>query len=173
MKNLLYIFSLLLLFSFSTTTTPQSSDTPPKEKVFGNYRFVSTDSDSGATLSMYYNKRQLLYWTTPDGLFDTIVQTELNNDNIPDFLFENAVEDGSTLYALISVSKRKFEEKKVSDNFRGIRCSENNEVLTHLQPLTIKDVNNNGNNEIIVNLIKSGENLSSISCTDTFYIDGK
>jgi hypothetical protein len=143
----------------------------PKVTEIDNYTFVSGYSETAATLGMYYKNKLINFWTSTDGYFDTIIKVNLNNDKISDFLFENAFEDGSTLFALISQTKTDFTEKKVSDNYNETYCIEGGDTLNNLQPLTIKDLNNNGKNEIILNLIKLKDELISISCTDTFYID--
>lgn len=181
----IYILTLLLLFACNSVDRPVTDDPKyasgidsvtkeliePKVTVFEDYQFISGYSDTAATLGMYFKNRQINSWTSVDGFFDTIMKVNLNNDNLPDFIFENAFEDGSTLYALISGTNTAFEEKKVSDNYHGVYCIESWDTLKHLQPLIIKDINNNGKNEILVNLVKLNNKFFAISCTDTFYID--
>ena len=118
----------------------------PIVKKFGHYTFVSDYSDTASTLGLYYKDKELNIWTSSDGYFDTVMHVNLNNDDIADYIFENAFEDGSTLYALISKSKTEFKEKLITDNYHGIYCLEGADTLIGLQPIVIKDINNNGNN---------------------------
>ncbi len=185
MKTIIYILVLLSLIACNSIDSKVMNDPkytggfeyetqmPIKPKItkFGNYTFVSGYSDTAATLGMYYNNEQLNIWTSLDGYFDTIMEVNLNNDNLLDFIFESAYEDGSTLYALISKSEKQFEVKKVSDNYHGVYCGESGDTLSNLQPLIVKDIDGDGNNEILINLVKFNEELVSISCTDTFYIN--
>ncbi len=120
---------------------------------------------------MYYKNKEVRVWTSADGFYNNIWKVDLNTDNIPDFIFENAFEDGSTLYALISMSDKDFQEKLITDDYGGYYCVESSDTTQNLHPLVIKDINNNGNNEVIANLAKLNNKLFSISCTDTFYID--
>lgn len=120
---------------------------------------------------MYYKNNEVRVWTSADGFYNNIWKVDLNTDNIPDFIFENAFEDGSILYAIISKSDRDFQEKLITDDYGGYYCIESSDTTQGLHPLVIKDINNNGNNEVIVNLAKLNNKLFSISCTDTFYID--
>ena len=43
--------------------------------------------------------------------------------------------------------------------------------MQHLQPPLIKDINNDGKDEIIVRLAKYDNKLFANSCTDTIYAD--
>jgi hypothetical protein len=184
MKLELNLLILLLLFSCKSieTTTNNSryssgieygknEPIKAKELIFGNYKFISGYSNTAASLGMYFKGKQINFWSSIEGAFDTIMKVNLNNDQIADFLIENIFEDGSTLYALVSKDVTEFEKKKITDNYYGTYCIEGSDTLYNLLPFLIKDIDNNMTNEVIVNLAKINNQIIAISCTDTFYID--
>lgn len=145
----------------------------PKLFRFDNYTFVAGYSnDSGnSTLGLYFKDKEILFQKSSDGFYDTVITANLNNDGVPDFLVIYCYEDGCELSALISKSKTAFANKRLRDDISEIYCSATRDTMQHLQPLLIKDINNDGKDEIIVNLAKFNNQLIANSCTDTVYAD--
>lgn len=86
----------------------------PKDFVFDDYKFTLGYSDSAANVIMYYKQKEVLVKTSIDGYFDSVAATDINSDNIPDFYLYNNFEDGTDLYALISVSKNSFRDSLIA-----------------------------------------------------------
>jgi len=140
---------------------------------FDNYTCISGATDSCcAYLALFLDRKEVFYkkLDSSEGLFDTVMTANLNNDGVPDFIIICNWEDGSDLSALISKSKTSFTEKQFGD-ISEIYCTATGDTIQHLQPLLIKDINNDGKDEIIVNLAKYNDLLIANSCTDTIYAD--
>lgn len=144
----------------------------PKEYQFGDYSFITGHPNFGgnASLGMYFRDKEILYQTTSDNEYDSILITKLNNDSIPDFLVINAYEDGSTLSAIISKSIASFTFKdfhvQLSDYYCGNLRGDTSKFIV---PITIKDINHDGDDDVIVNLVKMNGQVFGIACTDTIY----
>jgi hypothetical protein len=143
----------------------------PKTYHFGDYLFVTGfPNDSGiSSLGLLYKGTEICYETTRDGFYDTIILANLNNDRIPDFLISVGYEDGATLNGLISHSTIKFSYIKLLDEWQERYCPESGDTLQHILPLQIKDIDGDGSDDIIVNLVQILERRFAISCTDTVF----
>ncbi len=127
-------------------------------------------NDSGiASLGLYYENKEILYETAPDGLYDTVMIANLNNDGIPDFLIEYAFEDGATLLGLLSKTKTLFIERQLRDEISDYYCGDIGDTSNYIIPLIISDVNHDGKDEVIINSVKMNGKSFGISCTDTIY----
>jgi hypothetical protein len=145
----------------------------PKIFKFDNYTFVSgfpNDSVS-ASLGLFYNETEIFYETSYDGFYDTVMIANLNMDGTPDFLVSFAYEDGASLFGLLSSSKTTFSIKNLFDEWSDVYCLEGGDTLMKIIPLQIVDLNNDGKDDLIVNLVKINETVLSISCTDTVIAD--
>lgn len=145
----------------------------PRTFPFDNYTFVTGfPNDSGITsLGLYYGSKEILYETAPDGFYDTVMIANLNNDGIPDFLASYAYEDGASLSGLISNSKINYTKKGLFDEWSGTYCGVGGDTLRYTLPLQIRDINHDGKDDIIANLIRINNEILSISCTDTVFAD--
>jgi hypothetical protein len=145
----------------------------PKLFQFDSYTFISGFSnDSGnASLGLFYEGTEIFYETSSDGFYDTVIVANLNSDGIPDFLVSFAYEDGASLTGLLSSSKTTFSSKKLFDEWSEIYCIESSDTLMNILPLQIADINMDGKDDLIVNLVKINETVLSISCTDTVIAD--
>lgn len=187
MKRHFYIFYLIFLFSCSsdkstdnennlkgdTTNLSNCSETPlegPNEISFNNYHFIKSDSNGSSTLELYYFDRLIFKKTQQDGIYGRIHTAKLNKDNITDYLIEYLYEDGAELYALTSISNQDFKYKLIKDEIAETYCIAGLDTLNGLQPLIIKDINNDSIDEIIVNVILIDNNPIANSCTDTVYV---
>lgn len=185
MKNLYILLTFFILTSCTTFETKILDDPKyasgkeygtnkkiePRIFKFDNYTFVTGYSDSAATLGLYHKDRIILFETSVDGYFDTIVKANFNNDNIPDFIIENAFEDGSSLYALTSIAQDIYKVKNISDNYWGVYCIEQGDTLQNLQPLILADLDKNGSDEVLINMVKIDNKLIGIRCSDTVFVD--
>lgn len=141
-----------------------------KPRIFknGKYTIVTGfDSTQNSTLGLYFEDIEILSPQNSDGIFDTIINININNDDIPDFLVSYEYEDGASLLGLISTSRISFKEIVLFNEWTGNYCLEDADRLINIIPLTIKDIDNDGKVDIIVNLAKKNGELISISCTDT------
>ncbi len=143
----------------------------PKTFQFDNYTFVSGNSGQASTLGLYFKDKELFYTTSADGFFDTVMTANLNSDGIPDFLFVDMFEDGKVLYSLISKTKTTYDKRKVTDDYGGSFCFAGADTMKYLQPTILKDINNDGKAEILINHIKMGDKIFRVSCSDTFFVD--
>jgi hypothetical protein len=140
---------------------------------FNNYTFVTGYSnDSGnSSLALYFRDKEIYYEKTTDGSYGSVMAANLNNDYVQDFLIEYCYEDGCDLFALISKSRNTFFKKELNVETTGMNCDLGGDSLQYLQDLIIKDVNNDGKDEIIVNLLKINNKVVATPCTDTVFVD--
>lgn len=144
----------------------------PKVFHFDQYTFVmGFDSLQNSSLGLYSGNQKILSLKHSDGEYDTVMVANLNNDDIPDFLISYQFEDGATLFGLLSKSKTKFKEIKLLDEWQETYCIESGDTLQYIQPLQIRDVNNDGKDDIISNLVKINNRVFAIRCTDTIFAD--
>ena len=142
----------------------------PKIYRFSNYSFVTGyPNDSGnSTLGMYYENKEIYFEKTQDGTYDTVMKANFNNDGIPDFIVIYSYEDGADIYGIFSITNSTFSEKYLGSDVES-SCVTEGDTMRHLQPLQIRDINNDGKDEIIVNLLKYDNTLLGFQCTDTIY----
>ena len=143
----------------------------PKVFHFENYTLVEGNCSTSSTLGLFYENKEIYLSKHSDGMFDTLMQANLNNDGIPDFLVEYAFEDGATLLALLSKSKTIFIEKELSNEISSYYCGDIGDTSNYIIPLTISDINHDGKDEVIINLVKMNDTVFGIACTDTIYAD--
>jgi len=138
---------------------------------FGDYTFVKQNSASSSTLKLFYRDKEIFLSKHSDGMFDTIIKANLNNDRIPDFLVVYSFEDGAMLFGLLSKTQTSFEEKQLSEEISSYYCGEIGDTSNYIQELTIADIDRDGKDEIIVNAVKMNGKLFGIACTDTIHAD--
>lgn len=137
-----------------------------------DYTIVTGHSIKCSTMGLFISNKEIFFKTCIDGDFDSVMTENLNNDNIPDFLFVEKYEDGRTLYALISKTKEKFNLKKITDNFDGVFCDTgiSSDTLKLIQPLVTRDTKD-GKRKILVNYIKMNGKLLKINCSEEFIVE--
>lgn len=145
----------------------------PKVLSYDDYTFVLGYSDKGSSMGCYYKNKELLYHTGGDGFYDTIYKANFNNDDITDFLVVYSMEDYSVLSALISISKDSYIEKEIGDPFGNTYCLVGEDTLKTIQYITIKDINNDKKDEVLINMATINNKLIGIYCSDTIYVDNK
>jgi len=138
---------------------------------FDNYTFVEGNDTSSSTLGLFYGNKEIFLSKHSDGMFDTIMKANLNNDGVPDFLVEYAFEDGATLLGLLSKTKTSFVEKQLSGEISDYYCGDIGDTSNYIIPLIISDINHDGKDEVIINAVKMNGKLFGIACTDTIYAD--
>jgi hypothetical protein len=141
----------------------------PKVFHFDNYAFVEGNDTTSSTLGLFYGNKEILLSKHSDGVFDTIMQANLNSDGVPDFLVEYAFEDGATLLAFLSKSKTTFIEKELSSEISDYYCGDIGDTSNYIVPLTISDIDHDGKDEVIINSVKMNSKVFAIACTDTIY----
>jgi hypothetical protein len=144
----------------------------PKELHFGNYTFVEGNDTASSTLGLFYRSKEIFFSKhSEEGSFDTIMQANLNNDGVPDFLVEYVFEDGATLLGLLSKTQTSYVEKQLSAEISDYYCGEIGDTSGYIQPIIISDINNDGKEEVIINAVKMNGKIFGIACTDTIYAD--
>lgn len=142
----------------------------PKIFHFDNYTFViGNDSLKKPTINLYYKDSKILIPQHSDGFYDTIIQVNLNGDGIPDFLVSYGFEDGAMLYGLVSKTHNSFIEKTILKEWSSTYCPVGGDTILHIQPLQIKDIDKDGKDDIICNLVKINNKTFAIPCTDTVF----
>jgi hypothetical protein len=144
---------------------------PPTVLHFGNYTFVEGNNTSSSTLGLFYGNKEIFLSKHSDGMFDTIMKANLNNDGVPDFLVEYVFEDGATLLGLLSKTPTAFEEKQLSEEISDYYCGDLGDTSNYIIPLIISDINHDGKDEVIINSVKMNDRVFGIACTDTIYPD--
>ena len=142
----------------------------PKLFHFDNYTFVEGNDTASSTLGLFYGNKEIFLSKHSDGMFDTILQANLNNDGIPDFLVEYVFEDGATLLGLLSKTQTSFIERQLKDEISDYYCGEIGEMSNYIIPLIISDVNHDGIDEVIINSVKMNGKVFGVACTDTIYV---
>lgn len=141
----------------------------PRSFRFNDYTFVTgSTTDSGkSSLGLYNGDKEIYYETSNDGVYDTIIKVNLNSDGILDFLISYQYEDGATLFGMVSQSANRFSMKQLIEDWSDTRCIIGVDTLKHILPLQIKDLNNDGKDDLIINLVIINNHAFSIPCTDT------
>ncbi len=107
----------------------------PKTLHFENYTFViGFDSSQNSSLVLYYGNKEIYSPKHYDGVYDTVMLANLNNDGIPDFLVSYQFEDGATLYGYISRSTAIFKEIIVFDEWQETYCFVGGDTLKYILP---------------------------------------
>ncbi len=144
----------------------------PKTFHFDNYTFVlGYDSTQTSSLGLYYESKEILSPKHSDGEYDTVMVANLNSDGIPDFLVSYQFEDGATLLGFLSQSTTIFKEVKLLDEWHETYCGVGGDTLQYILPLQIRDINHDGKDDIIANLVRIDNKNFAIPCTDTVFAD--
>ena len=143
----------------------------PRMFQFDNYTLVTGVSNDNGTsgLGLYYGNKEIFYTTTQDGVFDTVMTANLNNDGVTDYLVSIGYEDGASLFGLTSIAKEKFNERLLLKEWNDAYCIESSDTTKYILPLQIKDINNDGKDDVISNLVIINGKRFPISCTDTAF----
>ncbi len=136
---------------------------------FNDYTAVSgyTSDRARSSLGLFYKGKEIYYESSADGYYDTVLQANFNGDEIPDFLVSYTYEDGASWYGLLSSSTTTFSTKHLLDDWSDMYCLEGVDTLMKIEPLQLVDLNGDGKDDLIVNLVKINETVLAISCTDT------
>ncbi len=145
----------------------------PKVFYFDEYTFVSGINDSSqSTIGLYFKNKEINFLTHSDGMYDTLIKANFNNDGVPDFLIIYTFEGGQQeIIALMSKSKSQFAEISLGETLSGDYDEIGGDTLEYKIPWTIKDINNDGKDEIVMNLVKMNNKEFTIPSTDTIYPD--
>ena len=143
----------------------------PKTIHFDNYTFVEGNDTVSSTLGLFYGNKEVFLSRHSDGMFDTIMRANLNNDGVPDFLVEYVFEDGATLLGILSRTQTSFIEKQLSQEISDYYCGDIGDTSNYIIPLIISDINHDGKDEVIINSVRMNNKVFGIACTDTIYAD--
>lgn len=140
---------------------------------FNDYTFVcGYSSDSvRSSLGLFYRGTEIFYESSADGFYDTVMQANLNGDEVPDFLVSFTYDDGASLFGLLSSSTTTYSIKHLFTDWSEVYCLEGADTLMNILPLQLVDLNADGKDDLIVNLVKMNETVVAISCTDTVFAE--
>ena len=186
--NALVIISVLILLTGCNSFDRKVLDDPkyasghifgtntkicPRSFQFDNYIFVTGfPNDSGsASFGLYKGRREIYFETSSDGVYDTVLQANLNKDGVRDFIVVYEFEDGASVFGLLSKSNATFSRKEIVDHLNDSRCDVYSDTSGKTHPLIVKDVDNDGIDEIITNSLHGQNGMVAISCTDTVFIN--
>lgn len=147
----------------------------PKFYEFGDYLFVTGFTNRSSSMGMFYQQKQIRFDSAIDSALDNVFQRKLNNDTIPDFIYKKIYEDNTEIYALISVTRTKFIDRQIYNGENGRICLGNGLPNDYdvTKELIFKDINSDGNVEILVNHLRIKGKIKALGCSDTFYVNKK
>jgi hypothetical protein len=149
------------------------TDKPIAAKVykFGDYSIITgSRSDSAiSSLGIFFKNREIYYENSSDGVYDTIFDLNLNNDEIPDFAVSYKFEDGASLNGLLSGPNRQYFKKRIFSEWTEVHCLENIDTLKGILPLQVRDIDGDGITDFVSNSVSLNGHTFAISCTDTVF----